>query len=58
MGISIEKIDESEIIVQSQKLVIRKTSLNQFIPVGVHLSEIGDLKKGMVLQIFCLSLQN
>ena len=39
-----------KISVQSQKLVIRKTSLNQFIPVGVHLSEIGDLKKAMVLQ--------
>ena len=50
MGFSIEKIDESEISVQSQKLVIRKTSLNQFIPVGMHLSEIGDLKKAMVLQ--------
>ena len=28
----------------------KNTSLNQFIPVGDHLSEIIDLKKGMVLQ--------
>ena len=45
MGFSIEKINESEIRVQRQKLGIRKTRLNQFIPVGVHQSEISDLKK-------------
>ena len=49
MGFLVEKMNESEISVQSQKLVfkseisvqsqklvIRKTSLNLFIPVGVH----------------------
>ena len=35
-GIFYRKINESEISVQSQKLVIRITSLNQFIPVDVH----------------------
>ena len=34
MRFSIEKINESEISVQSQKLVIRKNSLNQLIQVG------------------------
>ena len=32
------------------EIIDKKTSLNQFKPVGAHLSEIIDLKKGMVLQ--------
>ena len=37
MGFSIEKINESEISVQSQKFVLKNQfSLNQFIPVGSH----------------------
>ena len=48
-----EMIYESEICVQSQNLVIRKTSLNLFIPVGAHFIRILCVKnsqKGMVLE--------
>ena len=45
MGFSIEKINESEIGDQGQKLVTRKTRMNQFIPVGQHQSEICEFKK-------------
>ena len=50
MGFSIEK--KLTIISDSSKSEIsdKNTSLNQFIPVGDHLSEIIDLKKSMVLQ--------
>ena len=50
MGFSIEK--KLTIISDSSKSEIRdkNTSLNQFKPVGDHLSEIIDLKKSMVLQ--------
>ena len=50
MGFSIEK--NVTIISDSSKseIIDKKTSLNQFKPVGAHLSEIIDLKKGMVLQ--------
>ena len=55
-------INELEISVQSQKLVIRKTSLNQFIPINVHYSEICELKKKShdkkKITIFFHSLQN
>ena len=45
MGFSIEK--KLKLISDSSKSEIsdKKPSLKQFIPVGAHLSEIGDLKK-------------
>ena len=50
MGFSIEK--SLSIISDSSKseIIDKKTSLNQFKPVGAHVSELIDLKKSMVLQ--------
>ena len=40
-------LNGKNIRLMSQKLVIRKNSLNQFITVGAYQSEISDMKKGI-----------